>query len=277
MAHADLATTLVLISALMHASWNAVVKASPDRVLTMASVDTVAFIIALLAMPWFAPPPLAVWGLIACSVLANLVYRAGLLRAYRLGDFGQVYPLVRGLPPLLVAVLASLWLGERLSTVAWAGVALISAGILSLLQGRGHWPATLAALGAGGCVALYTVIDASGVRQSDALGYMVYFTLALSLLTPAWALATRGGARFAGYWRTQWRLSVFGGITYTGAYTLVLVAMALDSVAQAAALRECSVILAAVIAHRLFKERFGRRRIVAAIVVATGIILIKLG
>ncbi|UFH48680.1 EamA family transporter [Pseudomonas sp. KNUC1026] len=275
MAHADLSTTLVLISALMHASWNAVVKASPDRVLTMASVDIVAFIIALLAMPWFAPPPLTVWGLIGCSVLANLLYRAGLLRAYRLGDFGQVYPLVRGLPPLLVAVLASLWLGERLSALGWVGVALISAGILSLLRGHGHWPATVAALGAGACVGLYTVIDATGVRQSDAVGYMVYFTLALSLPTPAWALARRGRARFAEHWQTRWRLSVFGGITYTGAYTLVLVAMALGSVAQAAALRECSVILAALIARWLFREPFGTRRLIAAVVVAAGIVIIK--
>lgn len=273
----DLATTLVLISALMHASWNAVVKASPDRLLTMAAVDIVAFILALLALPWFTPPPLTVWGLIACSVVANLAYRAGLLRAYRMGDFGQVYPLVRGLPPLLVALLACLFLGEKLSSLALVGVVLISTGILSLLQGRGHWPATLAALGAGCCVGLYTVIDASGVRQSDAVGYMVYFTLALSLLTPAWALARRGPRRIGAHWRSQWRLSVFGGVTYTGAYTLVLVAMAIGSVAQAAALRECSVILAALIARWLFKEPFGTRRILAALTVALGIGLIKLG
>ncbi|MFF7705975.1 EamA family transporter [Pseudomonas sp. NPDC007930] len=277
MTASQLATLLALTAALMHAGWNAVVKSSGDRLCTMAALDTVAFFGALLAVPFVAPPGAAIWALIGLSLLVNLVYRYLLVRAYHHGDFGQVYPLVRGLPPLLVAAIAALWLGEHLGALALLGIGLISAGILSLLHGRGHWAATGAALGAGLCTALYTVIDAQGVRQSaSALQYVVYFTLTMSLPVPLLAAARRGPA-LARHLRQQWRASLFGGLTYAGAYALVLVAMRLDSVAKVAALRESSVIIAAVIATLLFKERFGVRRGVAALLVAVGIGVVKLG
>ncbi|MBD1554745.1 EamA family transporter [Pseudomonas typographi] len=277
MTPSQLATLLALMAALMHASWNAVVKASGDRVATMAALDTVALFSALLLVPFFAPPAAPVWGLIGLSMAVNLAYRFFLLRAYRVGDFGQVYPLVRGLPPLLVAAIAAFWFGERLSAPAVLGIGLVSAGILSLLHGHGHWPATVAALAAGLCTALYTVIDAQGVRQSDsALQYAVYLTLVLSLPVPALTAARRGPALFKQL-RRQWRPALFGGFTYTAAYALVLVAMRLDAVAKVAALRESSVIIAAVIATVVFKERFGLRRGLAALLVAVGIGVIKLG
>lgn len=273
----ELATLLALTAALMHASWNAVVKSSGDRLATMAGVDTVAFFSAAVLVPFFAPPGPAIWGVIGVSVVVNLVYRFFLIRAYRLGDFGQVYPLARGTPPLLVAAIAALWLGEHLSAVAVLGISLVCAGILSLLRGHNHWPAALAAIAAGTCTALYTVVDAYGVRHSDsAVQYAVYFTLAQSVPIPAFAAARRGPALFAQL-RRQWRPALFGGLTYTFAYGLVLVAMRLDSVAKVAALRESSVIIAAMIATLVFKERFGLRRCLAAMLVAVGIAVIKVG
>lgn len=210
----------------------------------------------------------------------NLIYRWSLLRAYQYGDFGQVYPIVRGLPPLLVVLFAALWFGELLPFGGLLGVALISLGVLSLLQfrtfqsGQGRAPAYAAV--AGVCVALYTVIDASGVRGSDnVLQYVVYFTLAMSVPIPLLAWLRRGPLLLR-HARQSWRLSLFGGLNYTLSYALVLLAMTLDSVAKTAALRESSVIIAALIATWLFKEPFGLRRLIAAGLVTSGILLIKL-
>lgn len=260
----------------MHASWNAVVKSSSDRLSSMAIVDGVAFVIALALLPFVDPPSLAVWVVIGLSVLVNLFYRYFLIRAYTFGDFGQVYPLVRGLPPLLVVVFAVVWLEESLPRLGILGAVVVSLGVLSLLHVTHNWQAPRNALAAGVCVALYTVIDAHGVRSSEStLQYIVYFTLLQSVPIPLFAACRRGPA-LGHFARQQWRMSVFGGLTYSAAYALVLWAMALENVAKIAALRESSVIIGAVIATLLFKEPFGQRRLIAAVTVTLGIILIKL-
>lgn len=277
MSGTHLATLLVRISAFMHASWNAVVKSSSDRLCSMAMLDVVAFVVALLALPFVALPTGAVWGAIGLSVVVNVFYRYFLLRAYHFGDFGQVYPLVRGLPPLLVVGIAAVWLGEVLPLNGMLGVVILSLGVLSLLQVTADWRAPRSALAAGVCVALYTVIDAWGVRSSaGVLSYLVYFTLILSLPVPLFT-ALRRPAALRAHVCAQWRISLFGGLTYCAAYALVLWAMTLDSVAKVAALRESSVIIGAVIATLLFREPFGRRRLIAAVAVASGIVLIKYG
>lgn len=280
MSDANLATLLVLISAFMHASWNAVVKSSNDRVSSMAVVDGVAFVVALCAVPFVPLPSLEVWGVIALSTVVNLFYRYFLIRAYQAGDFGQVYPLVRGLPPLLVVVFAALWLGEWLPWVGNAGVVVLSLGVMSLLHVADSsqpqpWRAPRNALAAGVCVALYTVVDAHGVRSAEGvLQYLVYFTLVLSVPIPVFAAWQRGPA-LARHVRQYGGVSVFGGLTYCAAYGLVLWAMTLDNVAKVAALRESSVIIGAVIATVMFKEPFGHRRLLAALAVTVGIVLIK--
>lgn len=275
----DLATLLVLLSALMHAAWNAVIKSGSDRLSSMALVDGVAFCLSLALLPLVSPPPLVVWGLIGLSVVVNTLYRLLLIQAYHYGDFGQVYPVVRGLPPLLVALAAGLVFGERLSGPMLLGIVLISLGILSLLSTRLETNA-LKALGcaalAGVGVALYTLIDAQGVRRADGvLQFVVYLTLMQSMTTPVIAWMRRGPLvlRFA---RENWRIGLFGGFNYCVAYGLVLYAMTLDAVAKVAALRESSVIIAAIIASLVFKEPFGLRRILAACVVTAGILLIKM-
>lgn len=281
MSNSDLATLLVLLSAVMHASWNAVVKSSSDRLATMALVDVTAGALALALLPLVEPPPLHIWGYIGLSMVLNLIYRWMLIRAYEFGDFGQVYPVVRGLPPLLVAIIATLWLGEVLSGYATLGVAMISLGILSLLHAssmsRQQLQAIAYAAAAGVCVALYTVVDAQGVRGAESvLQFVVYFTLVLSLPIPLVAYWRRGPVllQFA---QANWRLGLFGGLNYSLAYALVLWALTLDSVAKTAALRESSVIIAAIIATLLFKEPFGIRRAVVAVAVTVGIMLIKWG
>ncbi|MEB2649049.1 EamA family transporter [Pseudomonas canadensis] len=132
MDNSDIAITLVLISAFMHATWNAVVRAGSSRFMTLAMVDGTALVICLLALPFVCVPSLEVWGYILVSVGLNTVYRLFLIKAYETGDFGQVYPVMRGIPPVLVALFSYFLLHEQLSREALAGVVLICVGIISL-------------------------------------------------------------------------------------------------------------------------------------------------
>ncbi|MDP2147635.1 MAG: EamA family transporter, partial [Pseudomonas sp.] len=132
MDNSDIAITLVLISAFMHATWNAVVRAGSSRFMTLALVDGTALLICLAALPLVNVPSLQVWGYVLLSVILNTVYRLFLIKAYETGDFGQVYPVMRGVPPVLVALFSYFLLHEQLSFQAMAGVLLICLGIISL-------------------------------------------------------------------------------------------------------------------------------------------------
>ena len=132
MDNSDIAITLVLISAFMHATWNAVVRAGSSRFMTLAMVDGTALVICLLALPFVRVPSLEVGGYILVSVMLNTVYRLFLIKAYETGDFGQVYPVMRGVPPVLVALFSYFLLHEQLSLQALTGVLLICVGIISL-------------------------------------------------------------------------------------------------------------------------------------------------
>ena len=128
MDNSDIAITLVLISAFMHATWNAVVRAGSSRFMTLAIVDGTALVICLAALPLVNVPSLQVWGYVLLSVILNTVYRLFLIKAYETGDFGQVYPVMRGVPPVLVALFSYFLLHEQLSFQAMAGVLLICLG-----------------------------------------------------------------------------------------------------------------------------------------------------
>lgn len=280
MDNSDIAVTLVLISAVMHATWNAVVRAGSSRLLTLAMVDGTAFFICIAALPFVAVPSVQVWGLVGLSVVLNTLYRLFLIKAYETGDFGQVYPVVRGVPPVLVAVFSYLVLHERLSGQALAGVLLISAGIISLSFVRHMTAGMLKPLGmaicAGAFVAAYTVVDAQGVRSSaTVMQYIVYLTLCQSIPIPLLALL-RDRRGFARQIRDSGLMGGLGGAFSVGAYGLVLFALSLDAVAKVSALRETSVIIGAIIAAVFFKEGFGGRRMLSACVIVSGILLIKL-
>ncbi|NWD66981.1 EamA family transporter [Pseudomonas gingeri] len=279
MTPSDIAITLVLISAFMHATWNAVVRAGSSRFLTLAMVDAVALLISLAALPLVNVPPPQVWAYLAISVVLNTAYRLFLIKAYETGDFGQVYPVMRGVPPVMVAVFSWCMFHEKLSTGALLGVMLISAGIISLTFVR-HMTAAmfkpmLMAICAGVFIALYTLVDAQGVRASEtALQYIIYLGVFQSMPVLLLALISNR-TQFVRVVRSNWRLGTLGGFFYLTAYGLVLFAFSLDAVAKISALRESSVIIGAIIAALFFHERFGWRRMLSAFVIFSGIVLIK--
>ncbi|MBN2976056.1 EamA family transporter [Pseudomonas lactucae] len=279
MDNADIAITLVLVSAFMHATWNAVVRAGSSRFMTLAMVDGTAFAICLAALPLVDLPSLEVWGYVLVSVVLNTVYRLFLIKAYETGDFGQVYPVMRGVPPVLVALFSYFLLGERLSFQAMAGVLLICGGIISLTFLRrmtAHmFKPILMAVCAGVFIASYTVVDAKGVRASETvLQYILYLTVCQSIPIPLLAFFKERPALVKAV-RSHWRVGVIGGVFYLTSYGLVLFALSLDAVAKVSALRETSVIIGAIIAALFFHERFGWRRMLSAFVIVCGIILIK--
>jgi drug/metabolite transporter (DMT)-like permease len=276
-----LATTLVLFAALLHATWNTLIKFSGERVLVIASMDVVAFLLAVIALAFVSPPPLHIWPWLVGSALFELVYRVLLIRAYQVGDLGLVYPLMRGLSPLVVLGLTLIFAGEHLSTQQILGILLIPCGMVCLLwQGGGGdrlpW-SMLPVVGLIGlCIGCYTFIDGQALKRGmEPLEYMVWLTLISAWPFPLLAVLKKRPA-FALFWREQWKLGLAVGFCVLASYALVLWAMHLGSVAEAAALREVSVVLVVLFGMRYLKEPFGQPRLLACALVLLGMLLMKL-
>ncbi|MEC5161125.1 MULTISPECIES: EamA family transporter [unclassified Janthinobacterium] len=272
---------IVLFAALLHASWNAIVKAGKDTFLTTVLVAAGAAMIAALGLPMLAPPAPASWPFLAASALAQLAYYALLAAAYRGADMSQAYPLMRGSAPLLVALASGPLIGEHLSARQALAVACICAGILGLYVGgaakgaaarRGSAYALLNA----GVIAAYTLIDGVGVRRSGApAAYTMWIFLLTGGALLGWTLATRRAA-LLDYARGNWRLGALGGAGTLASYGLALWAMTQAPVASIAALRETAILFALAIAGVFLRETISPRRYVAIGLVACGAAAMRL-
>jgi phosphonate utilization associated putative membrane protein len=274
-----LVTALVLGSALLHASWNAIIKSSRDVMLDTALVAAGAGVLSL-PLTAFVPPPLpASWPYLGASVAIHVGYFSTLAAAYRIGDLGHAYPLMRGTAPLLVALFGLVLLDEHPGAIMWLGIVLISAGILSLgllQQGRAQRDATLWALANAAIIASYTLVDGAGARASgSALGYGAWLFWLQGLPFVALVVARRKRAALD-YARRNWQRGLGGGLCVISAYGIVLWAMTQAPVAAVAALRETSVVFAALLGTVFLKERFGRQRLIGACAVALGIIALRM-
>ncbi|MEW5694680.1 EamA family transporter [Pseudomonas synxantha] len=274
------ATALVLVAALLHATWNTLIKFSGERLLVLACMDSVALLFVVFAVGFVSLPPLGIWPWIIASALFELLYRYLLIQAYRVGDLGLVYPLMRGLSPLVVLMLTLVFAGEVLSTQQILGILLIPFGMLCLLwQGGGGdrlpWSMLPVVLLIGLCIGCYTFLDGQALRRwAHPLDYLVWLTLLSAWPFPLLALV-RKRAAFGLFWRTQWRLGLSVGLCVLLSYALVLWAMQLGSIAEAAALREVSVILVVLFGMRYLKEPFGRPRLIACGLVLIGMFVMK--
>ena len=269
---------ILLFAALLHASWNAIVKAGNDKLYSAIGVTGSAALIALVLIP-FAPAPSAasVPFMIASTVL-QVIYTVLVAKTYQISDMSQTYPLMRGTAPLLVAIISVLFLGDRLSMLAWCGIAVICTAILGMaLNGRGgsQRGVVLALLNAW-IIAGYTLIDGTGVRLSDtALRYTLwsFFLNGASLLCWAMLARRREASR---YLAQNWKKGMLGGMGTMGSYGLALWAMTQAPLAVVAALRETSILFGALIAWLLLKERVAGIRLVAACGIAAGAIVLRL-
>jgi drug/metabolite transporter (DMT)-like permease len=272
---------VVLFAAFLHASWNALVKASPDKILDIVFVTGSAGVICAVVVPFLSLPHADSWPYIVASALIHIVYFLLIGAAYRGGDMSHAYPLMRGAPPLLVAIASVPLLGERLTAGEWCGIVLICGGILGLLLfnrggGRNSASTTRLALLNALMIALYTLVDGTGARLS---GHSASYTMWIFVLAAppvlVWALVRHMAAAQA-HFRERWYLMLIGGACTLAAYSLVLWAMTKAPIAMVAALRESAILFGTAISVFVLKERHGYSRPVAALIILLGVVTLKL-
>lgn len=275
-----LLVALVLSAALLHASWNALVKSGGVPEFTIASYQLLGAVLCL-GLVWLVPiPDPQSWPYIIASVVIHNFYYFSMAQAYRTGDLSQVYPLFRGLAPVLVAIAAAVFAGEVLTGHTVMGIVLISGGLVSITLlgkqfGQISRPALRWGLTTSVLIATYTVVDGIGVRLTEHPASYILWLFVFEVFPIAiWLLLTQKQAWF-NYMRESRVNILFGGIASSMAYGLVIFAMSLGAMAVVSSLRETSVIFAALIGTLLLGEPFGRQRIVATLLVALGIIVMR--
>ena len=280
---------LLLMAALMHASWNAILKSDQsDRLATFGVIMTTGTVMGLCAvpfLPWIEP---AAWKYLASSVLIHVLYYTFLLKAYSYGDLSHTYPIARGLGPLLVALVSGRFIGEHLRAQDIAGVLLLSFGLIALAMplrnvvprpGSRHGLATLFAALTGVTIAAYIIADGLGVRSAGpTFQHRLSYIAWLCVVEGPWLLVLAIALRPRTVWthlrRTWWR-GMIGGVIANIGYGIAIYALVLGPMAHIAALRETSVLFGALIGTLLLGEPFGRRRVAAAFVIVVGLVLMN--
>ncbi|WP_281855923.1 DMT family transporter [Litoreibacter halocynthiae] len=265
---------IVIFAAFLHALWNAIVKGAGDRTIVLGLVAAGHVIPGFALLAFSAAPSSAAIPYIVASTVIHWGYYALLSIAYRTGDLSIVYPIARGLSPVLIAVGALIWVGEELPLVVWLGVFAVSAGILLLARGvftSGISRAGLvAAVGVAVVIASYSIVDGVGVRVSGSpMGYIGWLFVSelfvvVFVFTSRWErLQNMSGRAIA--------IGLFGGVVSGAAYGLVLYAKTQAPLGVVSALRETSVIFAALMGVFWFSEGPRRDRLLAALIVGLGI------
>lgn len=274
-------TFLVLLAAVLHAVWNAMLKSTGDRLVIMAWIAASSSIMAIPFAIAEGVPAWPVWHYLLAAICIHTAYMLLLVGAYTHGDFGRVYPLARGMAPAIVTLAGFLWVGERLSPLEVVGICLVAGGIVSLAgrrrDGAVSDPRGIAyALATGLSIATYSVVDGLGGRAAATpLQYVAWLFLTYGVPLCLVALAMRGRrAVFAG--RRIAVTGIGGGAMSMLAYGIVIWAMRGAPLGPVSALRETSVVFGAVISAVILKEGLGPIAVVASIVVAMGVILIRI-
>ena len=268
---------LILCAAVLHAVWNALVKGSADRVITLGLINLGHGLVGAVMVVLYLPPAREAWPFIAASTFIHYFYYGFLLVAYRAGDLSQVYPIARGVAPVLVALGAQFFAGEVLPPLAWAGILTISAAIAAQTFGRRgariSGTALAAAVLTGITIASYSVADGMGVRVSgNPFGYIGWL-FALEAFSTAFLLGMRWD-KLRDYPKKNYLIGIGGGIVSALAYGLAIYAKSLTSLGTVSAIRESSVIIAALIGVVWFGERPWKVRLISVVFVVLGIVLL---
>ncbi len=270
----------VLLGAAFHASWNVLIKSGSDPLLDTILVTTcITALMAMLLLFLPVPRPES-WLYLIASVLIHLSYYGLLVLAYQGGDLSLVYPVMRGTAPAFTAILAAVLLGEQPSWGGWAGILLVSGGVVLLAadsprsEGVGLAPVVFALLNAGVIVS-YTLVDGLGARLSgNAFSYTGWMLLLTGALVFIAALALRGRL-VVDHVMAHWKKGMVGGGCTFASYSLALWAMTRVPIAPVAALRETSIIFSTLLAVFVLKERITLLRYASIAVVTAGAIMLK--
>jgi drug/metabolite transporter (DMT)-like permease len=266
---------LVILSAIAHALWNALVKSAGDRMLTMVAIRTTGMMLGLAALPFVDWPAPESWKWLAVTSVVMFAYYALLVRSYGVGDMSVVYPLARGLAPVLTTIAAFVAIGEALSTGQVAAVAMISLGIMALSLGAGASRAAVGfALATGVSVATYSFFAGLGVRTAGTvLGFQACLEIVTGFGTFCYGVVVRR-ADLVIYVRRHGAIAFLAGAVSVLGFLAFLVAATSLPLGPVSAVRETSVIFGAVLGTIMLKEGFGPRRIAAATLVTVGIVLL---
>lgn len=290
---------VVLAAAFLHAGWNTLLKlrahAGPaiDPMLSTLLLGIAASLVATLAMPATGLPAPSSWPYAAASAMIHIAYYLLVGAAYRAADLSAVYPITRGTAPMGTALLAALFLGERLSLQSWTGIACICAGVIglatmSLRRGGLTWTGFAFAAANAGIVMLFTLVDGHGARLSgNPAGYaMLLEALCGPMLLPCLLLVLRGngprnrslpGALLAALGEGRWWKALLGAIMSVAAYAAALWAMTRAPIGAVAALREVSVLIGVFLGALVLRETVGLPRWIAAAAIVAGAMLVRLG
>ena len=271
---------MVLIAAVLHAVWNALVKVDGDRLAIMAVMMVSQAVISFCVLPFVTFPSVDAWPYILASVALHNAYYLFLIMAYRYGDLSHVYPIARGSAPLIVAAISVVFVGEVLSRQSMLSVMLITFGVMSLVLTRGasgirEPKAVLFALGTGLFIAGYTVVDGVGARLAgSAHGYTFWLFALDGLPLVAFTIIIRKRAVL--YQPRQfWVNGVSAGVASLVAYWIVIWAMTLAPFALVSALRETSVIFAVMFGIVFLKERLDLVRLAAIVTTLVGTVMLR--
>lgn len=266
----------MLTAGLLHASWHGLVKSSTNHITLLAGMGAVAALIAICALPFVTAPPPEIWPVLAASVVLHVGYKLCLARAYARGDLGQAFPLARGAVPLFSTGLAFLIFGQSPTQWQCVAIGLISAGLLTLAIGdtsKASGRLLLAAAGAGLAVAGYSVLDSYGTRlYGDWLGFTVWLVMLdnISFLALARLMV---GQRIWGDLLAARSKVFMSGVLGVLSFFAFLWALSFHPVGPVSALRETSVVFAVLIGSFAHHENLSRLRLVAALLVLSGIAL----
>lgn len=267
---------LVLIAALLHAAWNAIVKASGDRLIAAWSVVVAAALGNLPVLAIVGLPSLDVWPFLAASAAVHIAYNLTLVTAYDRADLSVAYPIARGTAPLLVMVGGILLLGDPAVPSGVLGVGLVSAGLAILASERpirhARW-----ALATGATIALYTVIDGAGVRANGNAAQFIGAVFVLHAIPLTVIVGrTRGLDAMRVAIRSQPGRLLFAGLASAGAYLLVMIVARTEPLGPVAGLRETSALFGVLIGALLLGEPVSRRHGLAVVVAGIGTVAIAM-
>jgi drug/metabolite transporter (DMT)-like permease len=278
----NLAFLAILVAAACHAGWNALIKGGLDPLTNTTLIAISAGLAALVALPFTGLPAAAAWPWLCASIAVNLLYFAALIESYRTGDLGQIYPIARGSAPPMTAIATAVLLGEHLGPLGWIGMVILVVGVflLSIRGGRALAGVDRRAIGFALFTSLticaFALLDGIGARASgNPAAYALCLFIGIAVLMLPYTMLRGGRAAFAAM-MTAWPRGLVGGALQLFGYTIVVWAMTVAPIAVVATLRETSVLFGAAIAVLVLKEPLQAVRIVAALLIVSGFVLIRL-
>lgn len=272
---------LVLLAALMHASWNFLVKCTQDKHLSMSAVVLGHVPFAIAAIIYSPSPDTGALPYLIVGAMLHTGYQLFLLNSYRIGDLSQVYPLARGVAPLIVAGISVMVLGIRLSGFELAAVLTIATGIMSLTlerssDGLKNGRASALAIITGMFIAAYSLVDGLGARQAGtALGYYGWLSSINAVIFAVIMRFIRPGL-VKKMIRNDWRLAIRGGFASFTAYSLVIWAFTMAPIALVSALRETSIVFALLLGVFVLKERLDLVKVFATVLTMIGVGMLRI-